>query len=409
MPTYEYQARNKEGKKIHGQRVAQSSSLLGIQLLKEGITPVNIRMLDEKTDQFSTLKRWFGTRPVTPDEMAMVARQMHALLKTGVPVSVALRQLAENARHPQLSKVMNGLVEKIEAGRTLATAMQDYSTYFNPVVISMIRVGEASGELDKAFMRLNTYLELENVARKKAASTLRYPAFVLVAMTLAFFVVTGWVIPSFARVFTGANLTLPALTRYMMAFSAFCGHYGFLLFVLLCLSVGGIIYYLHTPNGQYRWGKLQLSLPVAGKILRKIVLLRFAQAFSIISDSGVSLIEGIELSAETTGNAYARSEILSLRQSIERGLSLPSAIAASPLFTSLEIQMLGISEKTGQLAIMLEQIAAYYRDEVEYDLKKLNDVMEPLIMLGLAILVGILAFSVYLPIWNLVKIVHSQG
>lgn len=407
MPTFEYEARNREGRQVRGHRVAPSASLLGAQLLREGITPVHITAAHETTERGLWLRKILSLDSVSADEMAMFARQMHTLLKTGVPVTFALRQLAENTRNPLMTHALTGMVTQLESGREIAAAMREYPAIFTPVMTSMIRTGEATGQLDEAFLRLNEYLELESSAIQKTRAALRYPGFVLLALIAAFFTVTGWVIPTFARIFGEQHMQLPLVTRILIGLSDGMKAYGLWLLPVLGAAAGGLIWWLKTPAGKYRFGRFMLGIPFVGKILRRIILLRFAQAFYIVASSGVSLLEGIRLSAGTTDNAWAREEILSLGQSVERGMTLTRAVAASPLFTTLEIQMLGISEETGDLARMLAQIAIYYRREVEYDIKRLADMIEPMVMGVLALLVALLAFSVYLPIWNMVTLAKT--
>ncbi len=407
MPTFEYEGRNLEGKRIRGSRLAQSAIMLGAQLTKEGLTPVSIVLQSEKKDILTQLKKFLGIKPVSVEEMGVFSRQMYTLLKSGVTITLALRQLAENARSLRMSQGLNGIVERLETGRDIASAMQDYPDLFSPVMLSMVRVGENTGHLDESFLRLNQYLELESSALKKAKTALRYPAFILISVILAFFTVAGWVIPTFARVFSQANVQLPMLTKVLIQISDFFLAYWFLLLPLIVISIAGFIYWLSKPRGKLWWGKLQLSIPVIGKILRRVVLLRFAQAFSMVISSGIPLVEGIELVASTVGNAYATKEIYTLADSVRHGFTLSRAAAVTGLFTPLEIQMLSVSEETGELAAMLDHMAIYYQREVEYDIKRLNDILEPVMIVGLAIIILMLAFAVYLPIWNMVNLTNA--
>lgn len=406
MPTYEYQGRNAEGKSVSGRRLSQSPDNLSLQLLKDGIIPVRIVVTGAKENAFETIRDFFRGRRLNLEELGMFARQMNTLCKSGVSITTGLRQLAENTRSLRMSNALNGMVERLESGVDLATAMQDHPKLFTPIMISMIKVGQNTGHLDEAFLRLNQYLELEGTALGRTKAALRYPTFILIAIIVAIFVVNIFVIPTFSKVFAAANVPLPAVTKALIGFSNFLVQDWVVILVIFISIFAAIYYYLHTPTGTYNWHKYQLRIPIVGPIIRRILLLRFAQSFAVIARSGIALVEGISLVAQSVDNVYASQEILTLHDAIQHGKSLTQAVAASPLFTTLEIQMLSVSEETGELANMLDQVAVYYRREVEYDLKRLSDVIEPFLITGLALVILMLAFAVYLPIWNMVKLAH---
>ncbi len=406
MPTFQYQGRDNDGRPIQGRRLAQSADNLNTQLLKEGVTPITIRLTKGKSDVLESIKEWYQSRGNNLEELGMFARQMHTLTKAGVPITSALRQLSENARTLRMSTALNGIVEGLESGKDLASAMQEYANIFTPIMISMIRVGQNSGHLDEAFLRLNQYLELEGAAIKRAKTALRYPVIVIFAIITAVVLVNVFVIPTFSRVFQQANVELPMATVILISISNFFTHYWGFILIFVTVITGWAYFSLHTPEGRYKWDRTLLRLPIIGGILRRIVLLRFAQSFSVVVSSGIPIIEGISLVAATLGNTYAAKEVLSLQDSIQHGKSLTQAIGATHLFTPLEMQTMAVSEETGELANMLDQVATYYRREVDYDLKRLNDVIEPVLIIALSFVILMLAFAVYLPIWNMVKLVH---
>ena len=408
MPTFEYHGRDNEGRSVKGRRLSQSADNLSMQLLKEGVTPISIQLTGEKPSALDALKEWYERRNINMEELGMFARQMHTLTKTGVPITTALRQLSENSRTLYMATALNGIVQGLESGKDLASAMQEYPAVFTPLMISMIRVGQNSGRLDEAFLRLNQYLDLEATALKRTKTALRYPMFILVSVFAAIILVNIFVIPTFANIFKQSNIDLPVVTKILISVSSFFINDWLILIIGIALCVGWIYYYLHTPKGRYNWDKYSLRIPVIGMILRRIILLRFAQSFSVIINSGIPMLEGIGLVAATLGNTYAIKEVLSLQDSIQHGKSITQAIATTHLFTTLEMQTMAVSEETGELANMLDQIAIYYQREVDYDLKRLNDIIEPVLIIGLSLVILILAFAVYLPIWNMVKLVHNH-
>lgn len=408
MPTYDFKGRTADGKLTVGKRLSQSTDMLSAQLLREGIFPIQITVVKQETDYIDAIKTLLSGQYISIDELGLFARQMHALLKTGVPITTAIRQLAENSRSPRMTEALYAVVESLEGGRDLVAAMEDHPKIFTPIMLSMLRVGQESGRLEDAFLRLNQYLELEASGMKKIKSSLRYPAIVVVSLVFAFILVNLLVIPTFAKFYAQANIELPAITQAMITMSNFILNHWLLLLLALGACITSVMHYLRTPQGKYQFSRYQFKLPGFGDILRRIVLLRFAQAFAITIESGVPLLEGLTLVARSINNAYAEQEILAMTDSIRHGKNLTQSAANSPLFTTLELQMLSVSEETGQLSQMFEEIANYYRREVDYDIKRLNDIIEPALIILLALVVLFLALTVYLPIWDMVKMAKTK-
>lgn len=379
-----------------------SSGILSTQLIQEGIIPISITEEQTKNNLWTKLSKMIEPLPTT-DELGMFARQMYTLTKTSVPLAGALRSLADNTKNQKMAHALYGIVEHLEGGQDLAASMQHYPDVFIPMIISMVRVGQNSGRLPESFLRINQHLEAQAASQKSLSTALRYPLFVIVTMVGAIIVINMFVIPAFAHVFEQANVELPLATLIFIGMSNFMLKYWPFLLVLLLGSYVGFKYYLKTSKGRYRWDYFLLKIPLIGKMLRRIIMLRFAQSFSITIESGVPLIEGIELVAQSIENKYAQSKILLMRDAIERGKSLTQAAAATELFSGLELQMLNVSEETGELSAMLDQISSFYKREVEYDLKRLNDIIEPILILFLGVVVLVLALAVYLPIWNIAK------
>lgn len=407
MPTFEYRGRDATGRLLTGTRLAQSEDALGMQLMKEGITPIAILLAKEKSYFWAQLNHKLFYRHVSLEELSLFSRQMNLLCKTGVPISSALKQLAENTRHVSMRLALQGIVEHLEAGQDLASAMQMYPSIFSPMMVNMIRVGQNSGRLDDAFLRLNYYLELETDSIRNIKTALRYPAIVFSTLIAAIIVINIFVIPSFTTIFKQANIPLPLATILLVHFSDALIHYWFLWIVGIVGFISGIYFYLRTPQGKLRWHEYELKIPVVGGLIRRIMLLRFAQSFALIITSGVSLIEGLDLVAHSVSNTFIRHSILAMKDAIQRGKTLTQAAVETRLFNAIELQMFSVSEATGDLANTLEQIAKYHQREVEYELKRLNDVIEPILIILLSAVVLVLAFAVYLPIWNMVKFAHT--
>jgi MSHA biogenesis protein MshG len=403
MPIFHYQGRDEAGKLISGKRIAQSSDTLSSMLMKEGILPITIKSSDDSRSVWQKLNDKFE-QPVTRDELGIFSRQMYSLCKTGVPLATALKNLAASMHNRTMRNGLLGLVEHLESGQDLASSMQNYPNIFTPIMVSMVRVGQSSGHLAESFLRINQYVELEGSAVKNVKSAMRYPAFVLIAMVTAMILINIFVIPAFTHVFAQAKVELPSTTLFFIATSTFITTYWVWLLVLSIGSAGAFYYYINTLEGRYNWDRFLLHIPYLGTIFKRIILLRFSQSFSITINSGIPLIEGIDLIAQSVNNEYAKRRILLMREAIEHGNNLAQAAAVTKLFTPLELQILSVSEETGELGAMLEQIASFYRREVDYDLKRLGDIIEPLLIVVLSGMILMLAFAVYLPIWNMAKL-----
>lgn len=407
MPTFQFQGRDLNGVSTTGKRLAQSADTLGDQLMKEGITPISITILRDKENYWQKLSGWFEGKKVTLEDLGIFSRQMYTLCKTGVPITIALRQLADNARSTRMTMALQGVIENLESGLDLATSMQRYPNIFTPLMVSMIRVGQNSGQLDQAFLRLNEYIELETSAVKQIKTIFRYPIFVLTVVVTAIIVLNIFVIPTFSNIFSQSNVSLPVITIVLIAISNFfVNHWKILLIAFIALSI--FLYrYLKKPEIKIKLHQYLLKIPVFGLIMKRVILLRFAKTFAITVRSGIPLLDGIKLVAKTMNNTYARQQILSMQDAILHGKNLSQAAYDAGLFTSLELQMMAVSEKTGDLPEMLEQVAAFYQRELEYDLKRLTDIIEPILLIMLSLMILILAFAIYLPIWDMIKLVHS--
>lgn len=407
MPNFKYEGRDQSGSFVSGTRTADSSDNLSQLLFNEGITPINIILQSEQSQVLQPFNKLFKSKRVDVNELALFTRQMYTLIRTGVLISVAVRELSISARTPRMAEVLLQVAERMEAGQNMASAMRHFPEIFSPLMIAMIEIGENSGRLDDAFLRLSGYLELEGSTLKKIKATLRYPMFVVGAIFIGVIIINIFVIPTFAKVYKNANIPLPWVTRVLINTSNFFVEYWLYLLIFAIILFITIVRYLRTPAGKYKWHKFQFKIPIVGYLLRRMILLRFSETFSIVFESGIPIVQGLELVADSINNQYAHAEILNMKDAIQRGSNLLQAATGCELFTRLELQMLAISEKTGELGVLLNEIARYYQREVEYDLKHLTDMIEPLLLTLMAVMVLFLALAVYLPIWSMVKLVHG--
>lgn len=407
MPQYLYQGRNQQNQKVSGRRQGSSAESVANQLAAEGIIPIEIKLAhrDLKGEFLTPLKERFKDTKVSREEMLIFCRQMYALTKAGIPIVTALTRVAESSHNKYFAECLMGVAGHISAGQDFSAALQHYPKLFTLPIIRLVEVGSATGRLDNAFQQISEYLQVEQNAIKKIRTVLRYPAIVLTSIIAAMVVINIFVIPSFAKLFATFQAKLPLPTQILINVSAFfVDNWPFLL-VGAGASAIAIAMFLKTPQGKGYWGKYQLKLPIIGRILRSILLARFARTFAIVMQAGVQMTQALALVAEAVNNVYAKQKILEMSQLINQGESLTRAATLVNLFSPLVLQMLAIGEEAGELNRMLQEVNDYYEAEVEYEIKKLADAIEPILLVFVAAMVLILALGVFLPMWDMISFV----
>lgn len=404
MATYRYKARSQRGDTVTGSVEAASADAVAGQLLNSGITPIEIKESVPQKEFLADLKKQLNSSKPDDDELILFCRQMYTLNKAGVPIIRGLVGLAETTRNQVLTNTIENMRQELEAGRDLSSSMSLHPKIFTPLMVSMIRVGESTGQLDDAFLQLSEYLERDRDTRNQIKAALRYPAFVMIAISIAIVIVNIFVIPSFASVFEGMKMELPWQTQALIATSDFfVAYWKHMLGALVALTVW-LRYYLNTEEGHYRWDKLKLRLPIAGSIIMRATLSRFSRTFAMTARSGVPLIQALSVVARAVDNDYVADKVLSIRSGIERGDSLTRTAVATNMFTPLVIQMLSVGEETGAVDDMLDEVATYYDREVDYDVKNISSAIEPILIVSIGVLVLILALGIFLPMWEMTSL-----
>lgn len=402
MGHFAYTGRNADGGLVQGVLEAADSSAVATQLFSTGVTPVNI---DEtvapsnasSNDIFAQLSR----PKVLLEDLLLFSRQMYALLKAGVPIMRALGGLQDSTTNPTFRQTLQSIRENLDGGRPLSTALSNQNGVFSHFYVAMVYVGETTGMLEEIFLRLFHHLEFQGFMRSQVRSALRYPIFVIATMGIAILVVNIWVIPAFAKVYAGFKAELPLITRGLIAFSDFIVQAWWLIGLGLAAAIAGFIFWTATSDGRLTWDRIKLRLPISGKIVLKATLARFARSLSLAIRSGVPIVQGLTLVAQTVDNAHIAKQVEGMREGVERGESVLRTAANSGVFTPVVMQMIMVGEESGSLDDMMQEIADIYQREVEYELKTLSAQIEPILIICLGILVLILALGVFLPIWDL--------
>ena len=404
MPSFAYKGRNSGGQLIEGVAEGANSGAVADILLGQGLVPVEIRESKAPAGKAASIEITLFKPRVTHIDIMLFSRQIHTLLKAGVPIMRALGGLQEAAINPAMRAVIQDLRESLEGGRELSAGLARHPRVFSPFYLSMVKVGEMTGLLEEVFMRLFDHLEFERYMREQVKSALRYPSFVVMAMAVAIVVINIFVIPAFAKVFAGFGAELPLMTRILLGFSDFMVSYWPHMLAVLCACVFAFRRWVGTTQGRHDWEGIALRLPIAGQILHKAALARFARSFALGMRSGVPVMQALSNSAQTVDNSYIARRIDSMREGVERGESILRAALSVGIFTPVVLQMIAVGEESGAVDEMMEEIGQMYQQEVEYELKTLGQKIEPILIVSLGILVLILALGVFLPMWDLGKV-----
>lgn len=410
MAYFAYKGRNAGGQLVEGGLEAASSGAVADVLIGQGLVPVEIRETPGGAKGGASLNLDIALfKPkVTHIDLLLFSRQLHTLLKAGVPILRALSGLQESAINPAMKDVIQDVRESLEGGRELSVSLARHPKVFSPFYVSMVRVGEATGLLEEVFLRLFEHLEFERFMREQVKSALRYPMFVVLAMLAAIVVINLLVIPAFAKVFAGFGSELPLMTRILLGTSNFFVEWWPFLLATLVGGAFAFRAWVSTTEGRYRWEAIALRIPIAGKILHKAALARFARSFALGTRSGVPVMQALANSAQTVDNSYIAQRINDMRETVERGESVLRSAIQTKIFTPVVLQMVAVGEESGALDDMMEEIGQMYQRDVEYELKTLGAQIEPILIVALGIMVLILALGVFLPMWDLGKVAFKR-
>jgi len=405
MPFFAYKGRNARGELLQGVLEGVDSGAIADQLFGTGVTPLEITATTRKAaaagEGDDRLWARLTRKKVTSLDVQLFSRQIHTLLKSGVPIMRGLAGLQESATNKSFGRVIQDLRESLDAGRELSVAMRRHTACFTPFYLSMVRVGEMTGRLDDVFLRLFDHLEFDRDMRDRVKAALRYPTFVVIAMLAAMVVVNVFVIPQFEKVFKSFHAELPLMTRILIATSRFTVAYWPLLLAVAVAALFGFRAWTRTVSGRLAWDKLKLRMPIAGKIIHKATMARFARSFALSVRSGVPIVQALTVVAQTADNAYLTQRIEGMRDGVERGESILRTATNAAVFTPVVLQMVSVGEESGSLDDMMDEVAIMYEREVDYELKTLSSQIEPILITFLGIMVLVLALGIFLPIWDL--------
>src|SRR6202140_141112 len=397
MPVYTYRGTNRGGGAVSGEVTATSKAELQNILRRQQITATK---MSEKGKEFN-LPSFGGS--VNAKELAVFTRQFSVMIDAGLPLVQCLEILAGQQENKLFQKVLTGTRSAVEGGATLSAAMRQFPKVFDTLYVNLVEAGEAGGILDTILQRLATYIE-KNVKLKRAVkSALVYPVSVLLVAAGVITLLLWKVVPIFGTLFLGLGVDLPLPTRIVIDLSNFVGSiFGLLILIAFAGMAFALKVWYGTPAGRFSIDTVLLKLPLIGILLRKIAVARFTRTLGTLISSGVPILEGLDITGRTAGNAVIEKALMEVRKALEAGKNLADPLRDSNVFPGMVTQMIGVGEQTGAMDAMLQKIADFYEDEVDAAVKDLLAAMEPAMIVFLGLIVGGIVISMYLPLFSLI-------
>ncbi len=384
-----------------GAMEARGNEAVADQLSGQGFIPV---LIEEETPSLFGPDFFQNLKHVAPQDLIVLSRQLATLVSAGIPLLSSLGTIEKQAENPRLKAALADIRSSVEAGSSFSDALARHPGIFNKLYVSMIRAGETAGILDTILERLALLAEHESETRERVKAAVRYPLIVIVAICAAFAFLVTFVVPKFAIVFSQFKTELPLPTRILISINYVVQNYWYLLLLGIILTIGGVIWYLRTPGGRWQWDRLKLRLPVFGVLFQKVALSRFARIFGAMQKSGIAMMLTLEIAGETVGNVVLARAVQTMSDSLRDGKGLSAPMESTGLFPPLVVQMMAVGEETGQLDTMLNKVSDYYDTDVEYTLRNLSTMIEPILLLFVGGMVLFLALGIFLPMWNLMSL-----
>ncbi|MGD9365990.1 MAG: type II secretion system F family protein [Desulfobacteraceae bacterium] len=405
MPIYTYQAINESGATITGTIEADSVDTATGVLVKRGLIPSKVADQKASRPLSSLISLFERFRSIKSRELILFTKQFRTMVRAGVPMMTLLHTLETQTEDPILKRTIVSMTQDVSEGSSLHDAFRRYPRIFSPLYCSMVRAGEASGALPEVLQRLIYILEHEHKMKSDIRSSLQYPVIVLSFLLVSFFVLLTYVIPKFSVIFTRAGLELPLLTRICIVMYNFLVNYWIIVIAVAIPLIVALVSYLRTDKGRLTRDTLLLKLPLIGPLFNKAAMSRFASIFSILQSSGVDVLECMQILTGTINNEAIAREFRQITERLEEGRGISVPLRQSKYFTPIVINMVAIGEESGNLEEMLNDVSSHYDDELAYAMKRLSDAIGPMMTIGLAAVIGFFALAIYMPMWDLTRMV----
>ncbi len=404
MGTFTYTARRDQGGLFSGELMGDNKAAVVAELRRKGLTVVR---LEEKRGLPNISELLEASKRIKARDKAVFARQFATMINAGLAVLRALSVLEEQTQNPRLRKIISAVRSDVEAGMSLSDAMAKHPVAFDRLYVAMVRAGEAGGALDKTLIRLAVQLEKDDSLRRSIKSAMTYPILIGVFALLVMFGMILFIIPIFGGMYNDLGGELPLLTRGMIGVSDAIKGYWFILFPGLILVIWSLLRLKKTEQGTRAWDRLKLKLPMKlGPVIQKIAIARFSRTLATLVGSGVPILQAIEITGKTSGNTVIEESMVEVKESVRNGETIARPLSRVPVFPPMVTQMISIGEETGALDSMLNKVADFYEDEVDAAVKSLTSIIEPIMMIFIGGMVGIIVIGMYLPIFNMIQLVQ---
>jgi type IV pilus assembly protein PilC len=399
VATFTYTAKKDRGVVFAGEAVGDSKAAVVSELRRKGLTVVS---LEEKKGALDIKQLLENTKRISVRDKAVFARQFATMISSGLAVLRALYVLEDQTENPRLKKLIRLVRDDVEAGGTLSDSMAKHPAAFD----RLVRAGETSGALDQTLMRLATQLEKQDSLRRSIKSAMTYPVLIGVFAIMVMIGMLLFIIPIFANMYNDLGGQLPSLTRLMMSLSNALKGYWFIIFPVAALLIWSLVRLKNTEQGRRAWDRTKLKLPMKiGPIIQKIAVARFSRTFATLVGAGVPILHAIDITGKTSGNTVMEEAMVDVKESVRTGEPIARPLMRAAVFPPMVTHMISIGEETGALDAMLNKIADFYEDEVDAAVKSLTSIIEPIMMLFVGGLVGVIVISMYLPMFNMMNLV----
>ena len=397
MPSYEWKGRDRDGNPQTGVLIGDSKESVIAALRRQQIVVTTVK---EKGKEIALPKFGGG---VKSKDIAIFTRQFSVMIDAGLPLVQCLEILGQQQENKAFQKIILQVRQDVEAGSSLAEAMRKHPQAFDDLYVNMVAAGEAGGILDTILQRLAAYIEKAVKLKSQVRSALVYPVAVITIAIIVVYIILWKVIPVFASLFDGLGTQLPVLTQVVVNLSRFIGNFWWLIMLVVVGGIFALRQYYQTDAGRYQIDKLMLRLPVVGPLLRKIAVARFCRTLATLLSSGVAILESLDITARTAGNAVLEEAILQVRKDVEEGKTLAEPLARTEQFPPMVCQMIGVGEQTGAMDTMLSKIADFYEDEVDAAIEGMMALLEPVMIAFLGVIIGVIVVAMYLPMFSLIS------
>jgi type IV pilus assembly protein PilC len=404
MPSFAYSAINAQGTELAGE--IQAADIASAQAALRGSGLLAQWVEERRAPAAKGARTSFGKKKVNPKSLQIFSRQFATMVEAGLSVVTALVILEQQTDDKALALVIDDIRERVETGALLSEAMALHPEVFSRLYVAMVEAGEAAGVLDTVLDRVAMQIEKEQKLKRRIKGAMMYPSVVLIFATLVMVGMLMFLVPVFVKIFATLGGELPTLTQYVLYASNALRGYWYIIFPVVGAVIWGFFRWKRTESGRQTWDRFKLRIPMQiGSVVRKVAMARWSRTLSTLVASGVDIMRALEITAQTAGNWVVEEETMRLRVRVEEGSAIAQPLIDSDVFPPMVAQMMKVGEETGELEKMLSKVADFYEDEVDASVQALTSIIEPLMMVGVGCMVGVIIISMYLPMFKMLTLV----